>query len=268
MNAGDYGNAAAGWASGAARVYGPLAVELVGCSPHPLAGRRVLDAGAGTGLGSAALAAVGAQPIAVDHSHGMLAWDRRRRPPALAGDLSRLPLRDRAVDDVLAAFVLNHLDEPAAGLRELARVTRPGGAILASSYATTSGSRARDALDEELRRRGFVPPGWYLDIKAVAVPQVGSAEAMGRVAAAAGLAGPEVSERAVDVGVDHAADLVDYRLGQAQHAGWLASLPAGRRAALRSELIEAIQPVMQPFRPTVVLLAATVRPRGRAAAPG
>ena len=69
-----------------------------------------------------------------------------------------------------------------------------------------------------------------------------------------------MSERAVDVGVDHAADLVDYRLGQAQHASWLASLPAGRRAALGPELMEAIQPVMQPFRPTVVLLAATVRP--------
>jgi SAM-dependent methyltransferase len=256
MSAGDYANAAAGWASGAVRVYGPLAAELVGCSPHPLAGRRVLDAGAGTGLGSAALA----QPIAVDHSHAMLAWDRRRRPPALAGDLSRLPLRDRTVDDALAAFVLNHLARPAAGLRELLRVTRPGGAILASSYATTSGSPARDALDEELRRRGFVPPGWYLDVKAVAVPQVGSAEAMRRVAAAAGLVDPQVAERAVDVGVDHAADLVDYRLGQAQHTGWLASLPAGRRAALRSELIEATQPVMRPFRPTVVLLAATVQP--------
>ena len=52
MSVGDYGDAAAGWASGAARVYGPLAVELVGCSPHPLAGRRVLDAGAGAALPS------------------------------------------------------------------------------------------------------------------------------------------------------------------------------------------------------------------------
>jgi SAM-dependent methyltransferase len=256
MSADRYADAAEGWAAGASLVYGPLAAELVGRSPHRLAGRRVLDAGAGTGLGSAALLAAGARPVALDRSHDMLRWDRARRPPALVADVLRLPLRDRAVDDTLAAFVLNHLREPVAGMCELARVTRPGGAVLASAYATTSHSAARDALDEELRRRGFTPPGWYLDIKALAMPKVGSAAAMAAVARAAGLAEIRVDEREVDVGVHGAGELVDYRLGQAQHVAWLAAMPAPRRAALRAELVAAIAPVMAPFTPTVVFLAA------------
>jgi SAM-dependent methyltransferase len=186
----------------------------------------------------------------------MLRWDQARRPPSLVADVLRLPLLDRAVDDTLAAFVLNHLREPVAGMRELARVTRPGGAVLASAYATTSHSAARDALDEELRRRGFTPPDWYLDVKALATPEVGSAAAMAAVACAAGLVEIRVDEREVDVGVHSPGELVDYRLGQAQHVAWLAAMPAARRAALRAELVAAIAPVMAPFTPTVVFLAA------------
>ena len=256
MSADRYAGAAAGWAAGAALVYRPLAAELVARSPHALAGRRVLDAGAGTGLGSAALAAAGALPLALDRSHDMLRWDRHRRPPSVVGEVLRLPLRDRAVDDALAAFVLNHLREPADALRELARVTRPGGAVLASTYADTSHSDARDALDEELRRRGFDPPDWYLDIKEVTAPQVGSAAAMAAVARAAGLEEIATGEREIDVGVHRAEELVDYRLGQAQHTLWLATMPPARQAALRDEVVAAIEPLMAPFTPTVVFLAA------------
>ncbi|MFD2093118.1 class I SAM-dependent methyltransferase [Blastococcus deserti] len=109
---------------------GVRAGELVRRAPHPLAGRTVLDAGAGTGLGSAALAAAGARVVALDLSADMLSWQLGARPPAVVGDVTRLPLRDDAVDDVLAAFVLNHLVDPHAGLAELRRVTRPGGALL------------------------------------------------------------------------------------------------------------------------------------------
>jgi hypothetical protein len=56
------------WALGAELVYRPIAAELVAMSPHPLAGRTVLDAGAGTGAVSAALAARHARPVATDLS--------------------------------------------------------------------------------------------------------------------------------------------------------------------------------------------------------
>jgi hypothetical protein len=85
----------------------------------------------------------------------MLAWQRCGRPPAAVGDVTHLPLRDRAVDDVLAAFVLNHLDDPAA---ELARLTRPGGALLASGYSTASRSAARHAALPADRRAALAAP--------------------------------------------------------------------------------------------------------------
>jgi demethylmenaquinone methyltransferase/2-methoxy-6-polyprenyl-1,4-benzoquinol methylase len=238
-------------------VYQPLATELVRRIPHPLRSRLVLDAGAGTGLGSAELARVGARPIAVDRCQGMLAWERSNRPPAVVGDVTRLPLRDGAVDDVLAAFVLNHLDDPAAGLAELARVTRPGGAVLASVYSTASRSAPRDRVDAAAHAHGFAFPDWYLAMKADIIPLLGNAPAMARAAAAAGWRVRAVVEQAVDVGVRTAADLVDYRFGQAMYAGWLAGLAAPRRRAVRQAVIDEVTPVIQPYRPIVVLLAAT-----------
>ena len=174
-----YAAAATGWATGAARVYGPLATQLVAAAPHPLAGRRVLDAGAGTGLASTALTAVGAPPVAVDRSPAMLAWDAGHRPPAVAGALEALPLRDDAVDDAVAAFVLNHVDDPTAALAELARVTRPGGAVLATVAAATTRHRAvRDRIDAVVADAGFVPPPWYAHLTQAQAPLLGDVPAM------------------------------------------------------------------------------------------
>ena len=128
MTADHYAAAGRGWATGAELVYGPIAAELIALSPHPLAGHTVLDAGAGTGTASWALAAQRARPIAMDLSFGMLAWDAAARPPGAVADIRALPLAAQSVDDAAAAFVLNHLTDPSAGLAELARVTRPGAA--------------------------------------------------------------------------------------------------------------------------------------------
>ena len=135
------------WALGAELVYGPIAAELVATCPHPLAGRTVLDAGAGTGAAGAALCGAGARTLAVDLSHAMLAWQAATRPPCAVADVRALPLRSGSVDDCVAAFVLNHLTDPGAGFAELARVTRPGGAVLAAVFGTDSGSAARDRID-------------------------------------------------------------------------------------------------------------------------
>jgi SAM-dependent methyltransferase len=91
----------------------------------------VLEAGAGTGAASKALAARRARPIAMDLSYGMLAWSATARPPSAVADIRAVPLAADSVDDAGGAFVLNHLTDPGAGLAELARVTRPAGAGLA-----------------------------------------------------------------------------------------------------------------------------------------
>jgi SAM-dependent methyltransferase len=52
-----------------------------------------------------------------------------QRGPALVGDARRLPFPDARLDAVFASGLLTHLPDPPAGLREFARVTRPGGRL-------------------------------------------------------------------------------------------------------------------------------------------
>jgi len=76
-----------------------------------------------------------ARVIAVESSRAMLAAARRRlgaranlelRP----GDVEALPIDDRSLDAAVISLVLHHVADPAAALREVARVLRPGGRLL------------------------------------------------------------------------------------------------------------------------------------------
>jgi SAM-dependent methyltransferase len=254
-----YAGVAHSWDAHASRVYGPIAAQLVAAAPHPLDGRTVLDAGAGTGLVSHELVAAGSRVVAVDLSLDMLRWQRTSRPPSAVADLSRLPLRTDTVDDAVAAFVLNHLPDPLPALRELARVTRPGGAVLATVPATSSRSAARDRIDDVAIAHGFRWPPWYLEIKQVAAPRLGTTDAMAEAARQAGLTEVDVVEYAADLGLDRAEDLVDYRLGQAHCRAWLDTLSDAARTALRADAIRAVGPVMQPYRPRIIRLVARAR---------
>lgn len=101
-----------------------------------VAGRRILDAGCGSGVLSAALRGRGADVTGVDASAGMLALARRRLGDDVAlhvADLSDpLPFADGAFDDVVAALVLHYLEDWGPTLAELWRVLRPGGRLIAS----------------------------------------------------------------------------------------------------------------------------------------
>jgi demethylmenaquinone methyltransferase/2-methoxy-6-polyprenyl-1,4-benzoquinol methylase len=100
-------------------------------------GQRVLDVGAGTGVSTQELAASGAYAVGLDLSIGMLQAGRRVRPgvPLLAGDALRLPFPDAAFDAVTISFALRNVVEPAVALRELARVTRPGGRLVVCEFS-------------------------------------------------------------------------------------------------------------------------------------
>ncbi|HEX6493259.1 MAG TPA: class I SAM-dependent methyltransferase [Candidatus Dormibacteraeota bacterium] len=261
MTVDHYRGAGRRWATGAALVYAPIAAEMVAMSPHALAGRRVLDAGTGTGIAAEALLARGARVVATDLSLGMLGWEARSRPPCAVADVRALPLADGCVDDCVAAFVLNHLVDPQSGFAELVRVTRPGGALLATVYSVASRSAARDRLDEVLIDAGFEVPEWYLEMKANAVPLLGTASSMEAAAAAAGLSDIRVDERPVDVGVTEPEQLVDYRFGHALFAAWMDGIGHERARRLRQEAADAIRPIMEPYRPIVVFLAAVTPPR-------
>jgi ubiquinone/menaquinone biosynthesis C-methylase UbiE len=252
-----YAGAGRQWALGATLVYGPIAAQLVAMSPHPLAGRTVLDVGAGTGAASSALAAAGARPVAMDLSFDMLAWNARARPPSAAADIRALPLPAHSVDDAVAAFVLNHLATPAAGLAELARVTRSGGTVFAAVFSNASRSQARDRVDAVAQDAGWQVPDWYLELKAAATPVLGTATAMSAAARAAGLVDIVVAERPVDIDVTEPEQLVSYRLGQPLFASWLDRIGPRRAKDIARHATAAIRPIMQPYRPIVVFLAAT-----------
>jgi ubiquinone/menaquinone biosynthesis C-methylase UbiE len=256
VTADHYAGAGRRWATGAELVYRPIAAELIALSPHPLAGRTVLDAGAGTGAASRALAAQRARPLAVDLSFGMLAWDATARPPGAVADIRALPLAAGCVDDAVAAFVLNHLTDPSAGLAELARVTRPGGAVLAAVFSATSRDPARDQIDALAQDAGWQIPAWYTELKTTAVPILASATAMAAAARSAGLTSVSTQERPVDVGVTQPEQLVSYRLGQAIFASWLDRIGPSRAERLARQAAQTIRPIMRPYRPVVVFLAA------------
>lgn len=101
-------------------------------------GEKVLDIAAGTGVSTEELATSGAHVIGADFSWGMLAAGRRRRPrlPLVACDGMRLPFADNTFDAVTISFGLRNFVDPAAGLAEFARVTRPGGRLTVCEFST------------------------------------------------------------------------------------------------------------------------------------
>src|SRR5580658_3504678 len=101
-----------------------------------VAGRRILDAGCGSGPLFAALRDRGAIVTGFDSSTGMLEQARRRLGDGAdlqVAALGRpLPFPDGAFDDVIAALVLHYLEDWGAALAELRRVLKPGGRLLVS----------------------------------------------------------------------------------------------------------------------------------------
>ncbi len=96
---------------------------------EPLAGRHVVDVGAGTGIATRAMQARGARVTAVDLGEEMLRrLSQRSRTPALTADAHRLPLRDATADLVTYAQAFHWL-RPAEALAEASRVLRPDGRI-------------------------------------------------------------------------------------------------------------------------------------------
>lgn len=246
-----YDSAAPAWTHGAERVYLPLAQALVG--QVGVAGRRVLDLGAGTGVTSRAALAAGARGVvAADVAVGML---RRCEPPLhpIAADALRLPFRDRSFDVVLAAFCLGHLSSLAAGLREARRV---GAGIATSSFAPGWTSPAKEAVEAALRPFGYLPPAWYLRFKQETEPAAGDPEVLAAQLAAAGFGQVRIRPVTVRTGLSAPAELAAWRLGMAHVAPFISSLPARDAAAARQAAQRAVaESAAEPL--TVSLLVTT-----------
>ena len=99
-------------------------------------GDRVLDLAAGTAVSTEELAHSGAWCVAADFSVGMLLAGRARVVPKVAADATRLPFGDQTFDAVTISFGLRNVVDHEAGLREMARVTKPGGRLVVCEFST------------------------------------------------------------------------------------------------------------------------------------
>jgi demethylmenaquinone methyltransferase/2-methoxy-6-polyprenyl-1,4-benzoquinol methylase len=104
----------------------------------PLPGERILDLAAGTGTSSRPFADAGAFVVPADLSAGMLAVGKQRAPQLafVNADALALPFADGVFDAVTISFGLRNVEDVAAALAELHRVTRPGGRIVVCEFST------------------------------------------------------------------------------------------------------------------------------------
>lgn len=99
-------------------------------------GEKVLDLAAGTAVSTVELAKSGAWCVACDFSQGMLAAGRHRDVPKVVGDGMYLPFADGTFDAVTISYGLRNIHDHEAALREMARVTRPGGRLTIAEFST------------------------------------------------------------------------------------------------------------------------------------
>lgn len=115
-------------------------------------GERVLDLAAGTGVSTVELGRSGAWVVATDFSTGMLQAGAFRQVPMVAGDAMCLPFADAVFDAATISFGLRNVSDFEAGLREIARVTKPGGRLVVCEFATPVSAPLRVLYLEYLMR--------------------------------------------------------------------------------------------------------------------
>jgi len=145
----------------------PLSVPFADFAGLPLDG-RILDVGCGPGAltGELARRAGPERVTAVDPSEAYVAALRGRHPGVrvIRAPAEDLPFEGGCFAATLAQLVVNVMDDPVAGLREMARVTRDGGVVAACVWDFTDGGPigpfwdAAQALDPEVET-GSVCPG-------------------------------------------------------------------------------------------------------------
>jgi demethylmenaquinone methyltransferase/2-methoxy-6-polyprenyl-1,4-benzoquinol methylase len=118
----------------------------------PQANERILDVATGTGMVAAELRArADCTVVGLDQSPEMLAAARTRfasdgaRVELVQGQAEQLPFADASFDAVTFTYLLRYVDDPAATMRELARVVRPGGRVASLEFGVPPWLPARAA---------------------------------------------------------------------------------------------------------------------------
>ena len=195
------------------------------------AGQRALDVGCGPGaLTTELVARLGRESVAaVDPSEAFVAAARERHPgvEVQRASAEELPYPNDSFDATLAQLVVHFMSDPVAGLREMARVTRPGSIVAACVW-------------DHAGKRAPLTPFWRaareLDPRAEDESALAGARAghLAELLEAAGLHGVEETELGAAVEYSSFDDWWDpFTLGVGPAGAYAQSLDEARRAELR-----------------------------------
>lgn len=201
---------------------------------RPPGGADWIDVGCGSGAFSS-LVVERQTPrsiLGIDPSEAQIDFARQRGLGPLVrferGDAMQLPLADRSVDVAVAALVVHFMPEPATGVAEMARVTRPGGLVAAYAWDLAGGGFPYQAAHEAMRDFGLRAPD-------PPHPEAANADELLRLWTGTGLAG--VAQRQIHV-TRRFIDFDDYWL-MATRSRRIAEVVERLDAQARSKLMEA-----------------------------
>ena len=209
-------------------------------------GQHALDVGCGSGALVAELARrLGAENVTgIDPSESFVEAARARVPRARVsvGSAESLPFTDDEFDATLSQLVVNFLDDPARGLREMVRVTRSGGVVAGCVW---------DYRGEMTMLRAFWDAARGLDAGAAdegALMRFATPEELGGLWGDASLTGVDVTPLVVEASYEDFDDLWDPFLAGVGPAGaYTASLEPEARTALRHEFARRLGQPDGPF---------------------